>query len=213
MELAMRSMAFSRSMTILMTTLLSMPLAAGSLSGKFEYRVENGEMSVAFDAESSGSAGRGTLFFSTPLTLAGADEASPYGQAGVVDLSLVVELDCVVISERRASMSGIIRDSSVVGYQGRRMIFVVEDGGSERSDKFTWGVYEVQHVKWFPSDAERRYDEGTGAVWFATDAERQNEREIMMTGEARETDCRTFSLNAFGLRDVPVGSGEIRITP
>ena len=216
----MFSAALCRRLTFLAMTVTSLSVAAadGSATGGIRYTSDRGPLTIEFNARSTDASGgaSGILTFRAPVELPDTDEDDPFGQKGTADLSMKVELDCLVVAGARASMSGLVRDASVTGYTGRRMVLTVEDGGEGQRaepDKFTWGMYAVESARWSPSDAELSFDAGAGLTWLATDSERTDDAAISVTSRQRETDCRSFGLASYALTELPQGSGNIQVRP
>lgn len=207
----MRFRALVPALIVFVSTLVSAPLLAdGSASGRFHVAVDAGTMNIEFDARSTGSSsgGTGSIALRTPIVLT-QDEDHPFGPTGLTDLSAKVDIDCVRVSGTRASMSGIVRDASVIGFTGRRVLLTVE-----APDKFTWGIYNVEKPAWFPTDAERDVDNGATLQWTARDFEHDDDAAIQVSGrEARDTTCSSFGLASYDLVALPRGSGDIRVTP
>ena len=132
-------------------------------------------------------------------------------------MSMKVDFDCVSINGKNAAMSGIVQSASVTGFAGQRVILAVEDGGEGAKadpDKFTWGVYGVQRIKWFPTDAELEFDNGWKLSWTATDAEREDDRGIVIRhGDEQTVDCRSFPVAAYALEELGQGTGNIQVRP
>lgn len=121
--------------------------------------------------------------------------------------------DGLTVVGNQAVMSGDVRDSSIPGLIGRRVLLTVEDNGdhSREPDKLTWGVYTPAGT-WRASDAELEDDPGVGMRWEATDAEREDDRPVVMPAE-RRTDAQTFMLSAFVFVDAADGAGDIVVLP
>jgi hypothetical protein len=211
-----------RFLTVFLLTVTCVRLHAASpgssASGGFSHPVDGGTLNVEFNARATDSSGgaTGLMMFRAPLNLSEDDEDNPFGQKGSADLSMKVDIDCLVVSGNRASMSGIIHDASVTGYTGRRLILAVEDGGEGAKadpDKFTWGVYNVRQVQWFPTDSEVEFDDGWKRQWTATDAERDDDRGVVINQTKVDTDCVSFGLAAYDLTSLSQGSGNIQVKP
>jgi hypothetical protein len=59
-------------------------------------------------------------------------------------LSLRVAIDCLKVNGNRAVLAGLVKESNVGAYIGRRMLLAVEDGGEGHNaapDRYTWGQY------------------------------------------------------------------------
>src|SRR6187549_3133946 len=125
--------AIRRRLSLLAFTLTTLSVAAadGSATGGIRHESDRGPITIEFNARSTDRSGgaSGILTFRAPVDVPDTDEDDPFGQKGVADLSMKVELDCLVVAGARASMSGLVRDASITGYSGRRLILTVEDGG------------------------------------------------------------------------------------
>jgi hypothetical protein len=212
----MSNRVLSRRLTMLALAFTSFPLLAAEVTGSFHHGKGKDAMKVELNARSTDNSGgaTGQLKFQATVELPDVDEDDPFGQKGPADLSMKVDIDCLVAKEGRASMSGIVRDASVIGYAGRRVLFAVEDGGegaNAGSDKFTWGVYGVQHVKWSPADSELAFDDGWGRSWKATDSERADDAGVVINRGQDGTDCRAFALSAYDLTPLAADTGNIQI--
>ena len=197
----------------------ALPATAQDATGGFHIALDGGaRMQIEFQARATDTngGGSGKMKLKTAAELPDVDEDDPFGQKGTVsDFSLEADFDCVSIKGNRAAMSGLVRSASVVGYAGKRVILTVEDGGegknSER-DKFTWGLYGVNAIRWVPTDAERKDDTGWSLIWIASDFEREDDRGTFIRRD-NETDCRSFNLGAYALTEVPLGGGNIQVRP
>ena len=196
-----------------------LPLAAQDATGGFHLTLDGGSrMQIEFQARATDTTGGGSgkMKLKTSTDLPDVDEDDPFGQKGTVsDFSFDADFDCVSIDGKRAAMSGLVRSASVVGYVGKRVILTVEDGGEGKNaerDKFTWGLYGVSSIRWIPTDAERKDDDGWSRTWIASDSEREDDRGTVLRRET-ETDCRSFHLGAYTLTEVAPGGGNIQVRP
>jgi hypothetical protein len=214
-------MLLTRSLSIVtLIALVVVPAGAqSSASGGFHTTVDGHRVQIEFNVRASGTGAgaTGTLNMKTAVDLPDVDEDNQFGQKGTADLSVKLEVDCMVVSGNRASLSGVVRDATVVGYSGRTMVFAVEDGGEgvkAEPDKFAWGVYTLRTIEWFPSDAELKFDDGWTRTWVARDAEREDDKGVTIDqSRNRGTDCRSFQFAAYSLIDLPQGSGNIQVKP
>jgi hypothetical protein len=192
--------------------------ADGKATGGFHVPVDGGRIDVEFNARSTDTSGSGDgqMTFSAPVQL-GADEDST-DRGSISNVSVTVDFDCVSVTGNRAAMSGLVRSASVNGFVGRRVVLVVEDGGegiNAAPDKFTWGMYADQKLKWHPADAELKFDDGWDRTWIATDAERPDDKGVTFRrSEETPIDCRSFPLSSYTLVDLPAqGGGNIQVNP
>ena len=120
--------------------------------------------------------------------------------------------DCVVVSDKRAVMSGEIAETNVAGYVGRRVLLVVEDGRASQ-DRLTWGVY-AQPGKLDLRDAElmkegEEYPKEP-TTWIARDAERPDDVGVEFSRQG-PMGCNNFPLSSYSFVDVKQGDGNIHV--
>jgi hypothetical protein len=199
-------------------TLCYVPAAlAQSASGSFQAVTDLGTNSFVFNADvfSTGRAS-GEIKFSGPISIPDQDVDGDGGGDVIKNTSvtLYASVDCGRIEGNRATISGMIKDSDVSAYIGRRVMLTVEDGG-EKPDGFTWGQYLATGGTWVPSDAELKEDPGTGTSWIATDAEVKDDKGISVTIEPAPApvDCQGFSLASYTLEGLAKDSGDIVVKP
>lgn len=188
------------------------PVARGS------YRFSLGDgyaKYVEFDAQGL-ERGRatGSLFLSdeAPVTYQDADGEGSREETHQ-GFYISASFDGLTVVGNQAVMSGDVRDSSIPGLIGQRVLLTVEDSGdqSREPDRLTWGVYRPAGT-WEASDAEWERDPGVGMRWEATDAEREDDRPVIMPRE-RRIDTQTFALSAFVFVDAEDGAGDIVVRP
>ena len=131
-------------------------------------------------------------------------------EATQVEVSLKVATDCVNAAGERAAVSGVITESNISSYVGKRMLVVVEDSNERMLQSFTWRVYDASPRNWTPSDAELPFDNGASFSWYATDAERADDVAVRTKG-VNVGDCRAVSLSSYELEPVRRGAGSLRI--
>ncbi|HEX8353292.1 MAG TPA: hypothetical protein VF611_10350 [Pyrinomonadaceae bacterium] len=218
----MKRIAFAPILALSLLALVA-PRAAGAREGEqaargsYQFSLGDGYTKyVEFDAQTlarGGATGRMFLSDEAPVTYQDADgEGSPEERHDGFYLS--AEFDGMVVVGNRAVMSGAVRDSSIRGLVGRRVLLTVEDNGdnSREPDRLTWGVYRNPTRDWTPSDAELENDPGVGMTWEATDAERRDDVPVRMPREER-LDAQTFLLSAFVFVDTEDGAGDIHVRP
>ena len=197
---------------VLLCGLTSQTVFAQSASGAIHVKDDAGQsINIEFNAKTEGSGGNGTVMFSGTTASSDAEGTSSQSTA----LSVKIDVDCVVVKDNQAAMSGLVRESSVDAYRGRRVLLAVEDGGEGSKappDKYTFGVYQPQTMKWFPSDSELDFDGGWKFTWFATDAERPDDRGVPISRNT-DVDCHSFALTTYGYVDIPQGSGNVQVRP
>ena len=209
---------FAIVLIVLLTAGAGSARADGSATGGFHVPTEGGRLSIEFHARATDNEGAGTgqMTFTAPVELPDVDEDNEIGQKGSFNnLSMRVEFDCVLIRTNQASMSGLVREASLTGYVGKRVLLTVEDGGEGANappDGFTWGIYVANPLTWVPADAELEFDNGWNSTWIASDAEREDDRGEPFVREL-EIDCRSFSFSAYTLLEVPRGGGNLQVRP
>ena len=189
--------------------------ADATVTGSVHMPSGSGKMDIELNAQaSSNGTGSGSLTFSAPVDLHDDESASTPGQSGTVNVTMKVDISCVRVEGNRAAMSGTISSANVNGFVGRRVVLTVEDAGdgSPANDRLTWGFYGTQSINWFPSDAERNFDDGWSRTWIATDAERPADPGVVVNRDP-ESDCRSFPFSAYSFVDIPQGSGYIQVKP
>lgn len=199
-----------------LATLCFVPAAlAQNASGDFKGDTPLGTNTIAFNADifSSGRAS-GDIKFNGPMDIPNQDVDGDGGGDVIKETSatLYAAVDCGRVDGNRAVMSGIVKDSDIRSFIGRRIILAVEDGG-EKPDGYTWGQYFPNGANWLPADAELKEDPGTGTSWLATDAEVRDDKGIMETVEPEPVaiDCQSFLASSYALDSIVRGSGDIVI--
>ena len=192
---------------------------AQSANGGIHIVTDGGTRNIEFNAklDSSGSAS-GEVKFTGPLSVPDQDvdgdgTGDPSAEAST--LSLRVEVDCLKVDGNRAVLAGLVKESNISAYIGRRMLLTVEDGGEGHNaapDRYTWGQYRSTAATWVASDAELEFDAGVGLTWTATDSERTDDAGIPSTHPSG-TDCKTFSISSYALEELPQGTGNIQVKP
>lgn len=214
-----RATRFFLSTLALATLFLVPPAFAQSASGGFHVVTDDGTRNVEFNAKihPNGRAS-GDLKFSIPITVGDQDvDEDGTGDPGTTttNLSVRVDVDCLRVKDNRAALAGLVKESSVGAYVGRRIVFTVEDGGEGKNaapDRYTWGQYRSTAPTWVASDAELEFDPGVGLMWVATDFERTDDAGISSSPSAG-VDCQSFPLSSYALEDLPQGSGNIQVKP
>lgn len=185
--------------------------------GSYQFTLEDGRTKyVEFDARTQeGGGATGQMFFSDEAELTDQDVD------GVGDplqshrgFYLRAEFDGLSVVNNQAVMSGTVRDSSIAGLVGQRVLLTAEDngGGTGEPDRLTWGIYAATQGGWETSDAELERDEGVGMRWVATDAERRDDAGVEMPANGAIT-TGTFPLAAYTFLDLERWSGDIRVQP
>ncbi len=193
---------------------------AQTVGGSFRTETGNGTRTVEFSATGDPRGGAsGDIALTEPVAVPDQDvdgdgSADPELKEGTT-LTLRIAVDCMTVEGNRAVIGGVVRDSNVRSYFGRRMLLTVEDNaGSERRDpdRFAFGFYRATAPTWVPSDAELERDPGVGLTWWATDAEREDDTGIS-SEQPKEVDCHAFALSSFDLEDLPAEAGDVQIRP
>jgi hypothetical protein len=204
----------------LLVLLAPMALYAGSPStnGDFQFSVPGGTRTVQFNAQQDGSGAKGHLTFAGPAEIPDQDvDGDGTSSAGTVNVSFTVDVDCLKLTNNRASISGLVTSSNVESYLGRRIVLAVEDNGEGSKsdpDRYTWGSYVPSAGTWIPSDAELVFDNGASFSWLATDFERPDDVGFQyQTKVAVTTDCQSFPLVSYVFDEVPHGAGNIQVKP
>jgi len=199
--------------------LASAPLFADSgpsANGDFQFSSGGNPLSIQFDArrQNNGST-TGQITFTGTVELSDQDvDGEGLGPtAGLVNVSLTVDVDCLDISGNQAAMSGVIADSNIPALVGNRALLAVQDNGEPgMPDAFTWGLYGTPDLTWVASDAELLVDPGIGLTWLATDYEREDDVGIP-SNASTEVTCESFSFAAYALQEVTQGNGNIQVRP
>ena len=192
---------------------------AQSASGAFHAASDEGSRKVEFNAKihPNGSAS-GDIKFEGPITVPSEQDVDGDGTGdpgSTTTLEMRVDVDCLKVDGSRAALSGLVRQSSVGSYVGRRVLLSVEDGGEGKNaapDGFTWGQYRTSTATWVASDAELVVDPGVGLTWTATDFEREDDEGISSTPHAAG-DCNGFPLGSYGFESLGQGTGNIQVKP
>jgi hypothetical protein len=216
----MKSTARLSLSTLALAMFFLVPAAfAQSASGGFQVKNDDGILSIEFSAQAfSNGRASGDLKLTTPISIPDQDvDGDKTGDPSTegTTLSLRVDVDCMRVQDNRAVLGGLIRESSVDTYIGRRLLLTVEDGAAGKEgepDRFTWGQYRQTEPTWVASDAELKFDEGVGLKWVATDAERDDDKGVSAPAPAG-IDCQSFSLASFELQDLPKEGGDIMVKP
>ena len=118
------------------------------------------------------------------------------------------------VNGNQAVIAGTVRDSSITGLIGRRVLLTVEDNGDNTRlpDRVTWGVYADTRRGWTASDAELENDPGVGLTWRATDAELRDDPGVIMPLDD-SIGARTYPLASYEFVVAPNGTGDIYVKP
>ena len=195
-----------------------MAAAAGaSANGSFQFTFDGFTKTVDFNVRqhtNSGSAS-GEMTFSGGANLPGDDvdgDGNP-GPGGSANVTVKVSFDCMKLNGNKAAASGVVTESSVPGYLGRRVILAVEDNGEPNNvDRYTWGVYKDTDPSWTPEDAEVPGDPGWVFSWYASDFENPDDVPVQIS-RTTNANCQSFGLGSYDLRDLAKGSGNIQVKP
>lgn len=186
-----------------------------SATGSYQFALEDGRAKyVEFDARTqTGGGATGGMFFSDEADFTEQDvDGVGTPEESFRGFYLRAEFDGLSVVDNKAVMSGTVRDSSIAGLIGQRVLLTVEDGGdnSREPDRLTWGVYANTERSWETSDAELERDEGVGMSWVASDAERRDDEGVEMPG-VEGISTQSFPLAAYTLIDLDRWTGDIRV--
>ena len=177
-----------------------------SANGDFEFVFEDGvTRAVEFNARIHNDGDtKGEMTFTDPT----GNEGSP--------ASVKASLDCLVINDNKAVMSGVIKEATSSELVGNRVLLVVEDNGegigAASTDKLTWGLYQSTNRTWIPTDFEVPGDTGFLLNWTATDFERDDD--VGIPGRPSEVvGCQSFPLASYAFTNVNHGQGNIQVRP
>jgi hypothetical protein len=144
------------------------------------------------------------------------DNSSDFSSDAQKQFFLRAKVDCLVVKDNRAVMSGNVTESSFERYIGRRFLVVTQDNGDglipAQRDKISYGIYRPTIKNWYATDEERP-EEGVGPLsWLATDLERP-EDEGRISSKDETVGCQTFSLSSFSFVDAKHGRGSVQVRP
>lgn len=206
----------------LVLTVIALPLAAGnagsSANGSFQFTHDGFSKSIEFNVRQHNSGGdaSGEMTFTGGAQIPDQDvdgEGSSGPGGTITDLQLKAKFDCLRLNGNRAAMTGVVTESSVSAYVGKRVLLAVEDNGEPNNvDRYSWGIYRSSEGGWNPEDAEQPGDPGWGFTWFATDAERNDDVPVQIS-RSTLVSCTSFGLGSYDLRDLEKGAGNIQVKP
>ena len=206
-----------KTLGLIVLLIVSVPLAAQSANGDFQYALTGATGSIQFNARQHGNSASGQMTFTGAAEISNEDGDGGTGntQTGA---SMTVSFNCLKRTGNQAAMSGVITASSVAEYVGLRAVLAVEDGGEGSKggpDKFTWGLYRSTAMSWTPSDAEVTGDNGWSFSWYASDAERNDDVPVPINQSAPNlgVDCKSFPLGSYAYEELAHGSGNIQVRP
>ncbi|MBV9927787.1 MAG: hypothetical protein JOZ96_22395 [Acidobacteria bacterium] len=191
--------------------------AAQTAGGSYQFTLEDGRTKyVEFDASAqTGGAAAGSMFFSddAPVTDQDVDGVGD-PETTYPGFYFRAVFDDMQVTDNTAVISGTVRDSSITGLIGRRVLLTVEDNGDNTRvpDRLTWGVYADLKKDWTPSDAELREDPGVGMTWTASDSERRDDQGVRMPLDD-SIGVRTFPLASYEFVVNTTGTGDIFVRP
>jgi len=205
--------AFTVALFIVCLALPNLVFAAAegdSAAGSFKFTAEDGETKfIEFKAsELADGQATGDLTFSDPSAIPVDDPDAP--QKSSPGVLVRAKLDCMDTTKNTAVIGGEIYDSNVPSAIGLRVLFVVQDNGTDgENDKLTWGVYQ-QPGKWVPTDAEVPDDKGASLTWLATDFERKDDAGISMPLD-KLVQCKTFAGAAYEFPEFKYAGGDLTV--
>lgn len=191
--------------------------AAQTAGGSYQFAPEGGRAKyVEFDARAQATGGAsGRMFFSDDAPIA---EQDTDGVGDPVETHpgfyFSAEFDDMLVTDNKAVITGMVRDSSIRSLIGQRVLLTVEDNGdnSREPDRVTWGVYANLRRDWEVSDAELERDPGVGMSWTASDSERDDDRGILMPGDD-SIGVHTFPVASYEFFIAATGAGDIVVRP
>jgi len=190
-----------------------------AVQGSFEILLDGGEKRIiefhatrATDGTTSGETiFRDVVSENAPKPTPSAEGAPETAKV----LFMKADVDCLVIEDNKAMMSGSIVESTLPQYVGRRVLIVAQEDrlrkGTEKHDRLTWGVYRNTQPNWIAQDQERP-DEPTNLSRIATDAERP-EDEGTPSNKEMLVGCHTFPLSSFAFFNAKQGHGSVKVKP
>src|SRR5256885_2726285 len=133
--------------TLALALFLVVPAAfAQSVSGGFHVVTDGGNRNIEFNAKlNPNGSTSGDLKFTGPLSVPDQDvdgDGTGHQSVTAATLSLRVDVDCLKVAGNRAVLAGLVKESSIGTYVGRRVLLTVEDGGEGNNaepDRYTWG--------------------------------------------------------------------------
>ena len=133
-------------LTVCALSLLAFASAAQSgvaqATGSFQFDLAGAAGTVNFDSHIYAD---GTVDGQMSFT-ATVDTGDPgTGDTVPLTIALTALFDCVVVNGNRAAMGGVITAADAPGYVGQHTILTVadnEEGNTQPTDGFNWGVYE-----------------------------------------------------------------------
>jgi hypothetical protein len=193
--------------------------SAQSASGTYQFSFDDGYTKYAeFDAktQADGSAA-GQLTFTDEAKIALQDvdgTGDPSLKDTYAGYYIKVDFDDLLVDKNQAVMSGTVRDSSVRGFIGQRVLLTVEDNGDNTRlpDQLTWGMYKPVVRDWVAADAELKEDPGVGLRWTAVDAERRDDKGIVMP-QSEAINTQSFPVSAYSFAEVQKAAGDITVRP
>jgi len=217
----MRSFARFSSWALVLV-LFVFPLAAGnagsSANGTFRFSHDGFPKTIEFNVRQHTNSGdaSGEMTFTGGAEIPDQDvDGEGFGgpSGTIANLQLKVKFDCLRLNGNRAAMTGVVTESTVSAYLGKRVLLAVEDNGEPNNvDRYTWGVYRSTEFGWTPEDAEVPGDTGWGSTWPVSDFERIDETPVQNT-RSTLVNCQSFGLSAYDLRDLERGAGNIQVKP
>src|SRR5258705_12234178 len=104
---------------------------AQSVSGGFHVVSDEGTRNIEFNAKiNPNGSTSGDLKFTGPISVPNQDvdgDGTGDPSATATTLSLRVTIDCLKVQGNRAVLAGLVKESNISAYAGRRMLLTVED--------------------------------------------------------------------------------------
>src|SRR5882672_1353060 len=112
-------------LVFVLSMVLLIPAAmAQSASGGFHVGTGDGTRNIEFDARLSGGSSSGQIKFSGPVSIPDQnvdDDGTGDPSITMTTVNLRVDVDCLRVDGNRAALSGVVAESNISAYIGRRM--------------------------------------------------------------------------------------------
>lgn len=130
---------------------------------------------------------------------------------------LTAQVDCLVIKENKALLTGTVTEASSERYMGGRLLLVAvhtgDAGNSPSADRLTWGFYRSLTRDWLAKDSERDDDHVDPIAWIASDSERIEDELKVMSEKNAAVGCDSFPLSVFSVTEENHARGEVKVRP
>lgn len=194
--------------SVLILAVAAVPAFAQDASGDFQFSSAGNTYAVSLSAHGKGISA-GNMTFSGPAPVVTDEEGNTV--AGPASLNVKANFDCLRVAGNRAVMTGVISESNIPGYVGRRATVTVEEGGNGAPSRFAYSFTAAETPNESPSDSELVADIGSALSWYATDSERPDDKAIPMYGKKRLENCNTVSSLAAIVEEMIDVNGAVKI--